>query len=165
MDGCTSHRATSTVRLLIGLLDRILMCVDLHDLFMIVYLILNLPWMILSTMHSTNERSKRWRMVCASGFLATLAPLIYWFYQHSVLRVPGGESLRRKLVLIVKQRTHTTPFLNGPLSSGTSPLTLPPSSNLAVCRFASLTHRAPRTARRGGCHSTVDGWGVISSRH
>lgn len=34
---------------------------DLHDLFMILYLVLNLPWMVLSTMHSTTAEARRWR--------------------------------------------------------------------------------------------------------
>jgi len=58
---------------------------------MIVYLVLNLPWMGLSILHSCNAYAKRWRMITAAGFVGTVAPLIYWFYQHSVLRVPGGE--------------------------------------------------------------------------
>jgi hypothetical protein len=34
---------------------------DLHDLFMIVYLVLNVPWMVLSTLHSTTQKARRWR--------------------------------------------------------------------------------------------------------
>jgi hypothetical protein len=61
---------------------------------MIVYLVLNLPWMVLSIMHSCNERAKTWRKVTMFGFIGTTAPLIYWFYQHSVLRRPGGKCVQ-----------------------------------------------------------------------
>ena len=34
---------------------------DLHDLCMIIYLILNVPWMYFSTYHSTNAKTRRRR--------------------------------------------------------------------------------------------------------
>ncbi|TXT15669.1 hypothetical protein VHUM_00172 [Vanrija humicola] len=63
---------------------------DLHDLFMIIYLVLNLPWMYLSTVHSTNERASKWRKITFGGFLASIPPLVYLFIQHSVKHVPGS---------------------------------------------------------------------------
>lgn len=57
---------------------------------MIVYLVLNLPWMALSTMHSTNARARRWRELTAGGFLAMIPPLIYLFIQHNVKHIPGS---------------------------------------------------------------------------
>ncbi|GMK59272.1 hypothetical protein CspeluHIS016_0702870 [Cutaneotrichosporon spelunceum] len=63
---------------------------DLHDLFMIVYLVLNVPWMVLSTLHSTTQKARRWRTVTAAGFILSIPPLIYLFIKHSVRRVPGA---------------------------------------------------------------------------
>lgn len=57
---------------------------------MIVYLVLNVPWMALSTIHSTNARARRWRQVTVCGFLAMIPPLIYLFIQHNVKRIPGS---------------------------------------------------------------------------
>lgn len=34
---------------------------DLHDLFMILYLILTLPWMLLSTLNATSTKTRRRR--------------------------------------------------------------------------------------------------------
>ncbi|OCF42243.1 calcofluor white hypersensitive protein [Kwoniella heveanensis CBS 569] len=63
---------------------------DVHDLFMILYLLLTLPWMYLSTRHSVNPMTRRKRMIPFVGFLAMVPPLIYLFYRHSVARVPGA---------------------------------------------------------------------------
>lgn len=64
---------------------------DLHDLFMIVYMVLDVPWFYLSWAHSTTPQAKKWRAICASGFLACIPPLIYLFVQHNIKKVPGGE--------------------------------------------------------------------------
>ncbi|BEJ12602.1 hypothetical protein CspHIS471_0210620 [Cutaneotrichosporon sp. HIS471] len=63
---------------------------DLHDLFMIVYLVLNVPWMVLSTLHSTTQQARRWRTITAAGFMLSIPPLIYFFIKHSVRRIPGA---------------------------------------------------------------------------
>ncbi|KAL7421582.1 Protein cwh43 [Cryptotrichosporon argae] len=63
---------------------------DLHDLFMIVYLLLNLPWMLLSTGNATNAKAKRRRLLAAAGFGVSIPPLIWSFYRHSVARIPGA---------------------------------------------------------------------------
>lgn len=64
---------------------------DLHDLAMIVYLVLDAPWMYLSWAHSTDPRAKKWRAMCAAAFFGCLPPLIYLFVQHNIKKVPGGE--------------------------------------------------------------------------
>ncbi|WVR00084.1 hypothetical protein IAU59_007226 [Kwoniella sp. CBS 9459] len=63
---------------------------DLHDFFMIFYLLLTVPWMYLSTRHSVNAMTKRKRMIPFVGFLAMIPPLIWLFYRHSVARIPGA---------------------------------------------------------------------------
>ncbi|ORX35356.1 Frag1/DRAM/Sfk1 family-domain-containing protein [Kockovaella imperatae] len=63
---------------------------DLHDFFMIIYLILNLPWMFLAMQHSTDRACRRRRQMAFAGFLLTIPPLVWMFYRHSVLRIPGA---------------------------------------------------------------------------
>ncbi|KAK8853309.1 hypothetical protein IAR55_004013 [Kwoniella newhampshirensis] len=63
---------------------------DIHDLFMILYLLLTLPWMTLSTRHCTHTKSKRKRRIPFYGFLATILPLVWLYYRHSVMRIPGA---------------------------------------------------------------------------
>ncbi|WVF72912.1 hypothetical protein IAT40_007730 [Kwoniella sp. CBS 6097] len=63
---------------------------DLHDLFMILYLLLTLPWMYLSTRHSVNATTRQKRMIPFIGFLSMVPPLIWLFYRHSVARTPGA---------------------------------------------------------------------------
>ncbi|ORY35803.1 Frag1/DRAM/Sfk1 family-domain-containing protein [Naematelia encephala] len=63
---------------------------DLHDLFMIVYLVLTLPWMLLSTQNSTTPQARSRRQIVFAGFLLTIPPLIWLYYRHSVLRIPGA---------------------------------------------------------------------------
>ncbi|KIJ52651.1 hypothetical protein M422DRAFT_74128 [Sphaerobolus stellatus SS14] len=65
---------------------------DTHDILMIAYICLNLPWMIGSIMctpfDGTLSRSRR--KLVASLFFTTLIPLIYFFVQHKVHRIPGA---------------------------------------------------------------------------
>lgn len=66
--------------------------IDLHDFFMIVYLVLTLPWMLLSTSASIKAKTRWRRQWMMIGFIATLPPLVWQYYRHSVLHIPGGES-------------------------------------------------------------------------
>ncbi|WRT70118.1 uncharacterized protein IL334_007112 [Kwoniella shivajii] len=63
---------------------------DLHDLFMILYLILTLPWMYLSTQNSLNATIKRKRRIPFFGFMSMIPPLIWLYYRHSVMHIPGA---------------------------------------------------------------------------
>lgn len=63
---------------------------DIHDIMMIIYMVCNIPWMvggILSTPTSTVRRKRIW---IAMTFFATLIPLVYFFIQHKVHRIPGA---------------------------------------------------------------------------
>ena len=64
---------------------------DAHDVFMIAYLVLTLPWTLgcLAT-SPMNETAIKYRKIFAGLFFGTLVPLIYFFIQHKVHRVPGG---------------------------------------------------------------------------
>ncbi|KIK10301.1 hypothetical protein K443DRAFT_127052 [Laccaria amethystina LaAM-08-1] len=58
---------------------------DIHDIMMITYMVCNIPWMvggILSTPTSTVRRKR---------FFASLIPLVYFFIQHKVHRIPGAR--------------------------------------------------------------------------
>lgn len=64
---------------------------DTHDIFMIVYIILTLPWDIMITRLSVNSR--RTKGSVAITFFFTLVPMIYWYIQHQVEKVPGAYSI------------------------------------------------------------------------
>lgn len=66
---------------------------SLHDFFMIIYLVLTLPWMILSTLSSRTPRTRRYRQYVTLGFLATIPPLVWQYYRHSVLRIAGAYTV------------------------------------------------------------------------
>ncbi|KAJ7104300.1 Frag1/DRAM/Sfk1 family-domain-containing protein [Mycena belliarum] len=56
---------------------------DIHDFFMISYLVLNLPWM-LGCVVCAPEQTRRKR------FFVALIPLAYFYVQHQVYRIPGA---------------------------------------------------------------------------
>ncbi|KAG7089727.1 hypothetical protein E1B28_011382 [Marasmius oreades] len=65
---------------------------DIHDVFMIGYIVLNIPWMVGGIMSTPLEYAsiRRKRVVLASAFFFTIIPLIYFFIQHRVHRIPGA---------------------------------------------------------------------------
>jgi hypothetical protein len=65
---------------------------DWHDIFMISYLVATLPWTLgCLALSPKNPTALQYRKVLAGSFFATLVPLIYFFIQHKVHRVAGGE--------------------------------------------------------------------------
>ncbi|KAK5172920.1 Protein cwh43 [Saxophila tyrrhenica] len=67
---------------------------DWHDIFMISYLVATLPWTIGCTMLSPpNPEAIKYRKYLASAFFGTLVPLVYFFIQHKVHRVPGAYTI------------------------------------------------------------------------
>lgn len=66
---------------------------DWHDIFMISYLVATLPWTVGCLMLSPpNPTAIKYRKYIAGAFFGTLVPLIYFFIQHKVHRIAGGES-------------------------------------------------------------------------
>ncbi|KAH0609548.1 uncharacterized protein H6S33_013034 [Morchella sextelata] len=64
---------------------------DWHDIFMISYLVLTLPWTIGCLMLSPmNQQAIKYRKMLAGLFFGTLVPLIYFFIQHKVHKVAGA---------------------------------------------------------------------------
>lgn len=63
-----------------------------HDIFMISYLVATLPWTLgCLSLSPHNGKAVRYRKILAGSFFGTLVPLIYFFIQHKVHKVPGGE--------------------------------------------------------------------------
>ncbi|KAL4958190.1 Frag1/DRAM/Sfk1 family-domain-containing protein [Aspergillus filifer] len=64
---------------------------DWHDIFMISYLVATLPWTLgCLALSPNNRRAVKYRKILASCFFGTLVPLIYYFIQHKVHKVPGA---------------------------------------------------------------------------
>jgi hypothetical protein len=64
---------------------------DWHDIFMISYLVATVPWTLgCLALSPNNRRSVKYRKILASLFFGTLVPLIYYFIQHKVHKVPGA---------------------------------------------------------------------------
>lgn len=67
---------------------------DFHDIFMISYILLTIPWTLITTLLSPKGSVvKRGRALTAVAFFGTLVPLVYWFIQHKVHVRPGAYSI------------------------------------------------------------------------
>ncbi|KAI3404032.2 CWH43 [Candida oxycetoniae] len=67
---------------------------DAHDVFMIGYIVLTIPWTVCITLLSPKGSFQRKaRFYSAVTFFGTIAPLIYWFIQHKVHVRPGAYSV------------------------------------------------------------------------
>lgn len=66
---------------------------DWHDIFMISYLIATVPWTLgcLTLSPNNHPRALKYRKTLATLFFGTLVPLVYYFIQHKVHKVPGGR--------------------------------------------------------------------------
>jgi hypothetical protein len=69
---------------------------DWHDIFMISYLVATLPWTLgCLALSPPNPQAIKYRKYLAGAFFGTLVPLVYFFIQHKVHRVPGGAYIRQ----------------------------------------------------------------------
>lgn len=68
---------------------------DWHDVFMISYIVLTLPWTVLRTISTprSNRKAKNYRIIVASTFFGLIVPLIYFFIQHKVHKIPGAYTI------------------------------------------------------------------------
>ncbi|KAF8475983.1 calcofluor white hypersensitive protein [Kalaharituber pfeilii] len=65
-----------------------------HDIFMISYLVFTLPWTLgCLALSPMNAQAIKYRKILASAFFGTLVPLIYFFIQHKVHKVPGAYTI------------------------------------------------------------------------
>jgi hypothetical protein len=64
---------------------------DWHDILMISYLVATLPWTLgCLALSPKNEKTIKYRKYLAGSFFGTLVPLVYFFIQHKVNKIPGG---------------------------------------------------------------------------
>ncbi|KAI0073679.1 hypothetical protein K474DRAFT_1666315 [Panus rudis PR-1116 ss-1] len=65
---------------------------DWHDVLMITYIVCNVPWMFcgISASPPQNPKGRRNRRRIAAAFFLALVPMIYFFIQHKVHRIPGA---------------------------------------------------------------------------
>lgn len=67
---------------------------DWHDIFMISYIILTIPWTAGTSYKSPkNTMLRKGRSLTAISFFLMLIPLVYWFIQHKVHVRPGAYSI------------------------------------------------------------------------
>ncbi|KAL8785918.1 MAG: hypothetical protein Q9213_003067 [Squamulea squamosa] len=65
-----------------------------HDIFMISYLVATLPWTLgCLALSPNNPKAVKYRKMLAGSFFGTLVPLIYYFIQHKVHKVPGAYTV------------------------------------------------------------------------
>ncbi|KAI9247539.1 Frag1/DRAM/Sfk1 [Sporodiniella umbellata] len=64
-----------------------------HDIAMIVYLLCTLPWMLCILAQAQEAKALQWRRYITLLFFGTLLPMVYFFIQHKVHRVPGAYSI------------------------------------------------------------------------
>lgn len=68
---------------------------DWHDIFMISYLLATIPWTFgCLALSPPNPTAIKYRKYVSGAFYGSILPLIYFFIQHKVHRVPGGKSAR-----------------------------------------------------------------------
>lgn len=68
---------------------------DWHDFFMISYMVATLPWTWgCIALSPSNPRALRYRKYLAASFFGAIFPMIYFYIQHKVHRVAGGQSVR-----------------------------------------------------------------------
>ncbi|CUM64101.1 uncharacterized protein PRCAT00001692001 [Priceomyces carsonii] len=67
---------------------------DWHDIFMISYIVLTIPWTICITLLSDkNSIQRKGRKYTSLAFFGMLFPLVYWFIQHKVHVRAGAYSV------------------------------------------------------------------------
>lgn len=63
-----------------------------HDIFMVSYLVASIPWTLgCLAISPNNPRAVRYRKIFAGCWFGTLVPLTYFFIQHKVHKVAGGN--------------------------------------------------------------------------
>ena len=89
-----------------------------HDIFMISYLVATLPWTVgCVALSAPKSRAIMYRKRLAYCFFGTLVPLIYFFIQHKVHKVPGGQYFAPTYHLLLN---HNKPIQSTLSSNGRS---------------------------------------------
>ncbi|KAI1271886.1 Frag1/DRAM/Sfk1 family protein [Xylaria sp. FL0933] len=64
---------------------------DWHDIFMISYLVATIPWTAgCLALSPPNPKAIKYRKYIATAFFSTIIPMVYFFIQHKIHRVPGA---------------------------------------------------------------------------
>ncbi|KIP11062.1 hypothetical protein PHLGIDRAFT_21941 [Phlebiopsis gigantea 11061_1 CR5-6] len=63
---------------------------DWHDILMITYIVCNLPWMYGSISATKDATIRERRKLVANMFFFAIVPMVYFFIQHKVYRIPGA---------------------------------------------------------------------------
>ncbi|KAI1349775.1 Frag1/DRAM/Sfk1 family protein [Xylaria sp. FL0043] len=64
---------------------------DWHDIFMISYLVATIPWTAgCLALSPPNPKAIKYRKYIATAFFSTIIPIVYFFIQHKIHRVPGA---------------------------------------------------------------------------
>ncbi|KAL2016410.1 hypothetical protein VTK56DRAFT_3795 [Thermocarpiscus australiensis] len=67
---------------------------DWHDILMISYIVFTIPWTTgCIALSPPNAKAIKYRKYLAGAFFGTLVPLVYFFIQHKVHRVPGAYTI------------------------------------------------------------------------
>lgn len=67
---------------------------DWHDIFMILYILLTIPWNVgITTLSPKHSAERKGRFYTSISFFGTMVPLVYWFIQHKVHIRPGAYSI------------------------------------------------------------------------
>ncbi|CAG8562983.1 841_t:CDS:10 [Ambispora gerdemannii] len=68
---------------------------DIHDVSMITYVVLTLPWMLgcLAIAPPNNKQAQSYRRRLVLLFFGTLVPMTYFFVRHKVYAVPGAYTI------------------------------------------------------------------------
>ncbi|KAJ2977420.1 hypothetical protein NUW58_g7817 [Xylaria curta] len=62
-----------------------------HDIFMISYLVATIPWTAgCLALSPSNAKAIKYRKYIATAFFTTIIPMVYFFIQHKIHRVPGA---------------------------------------------------------------------------
>ena len=70
---------------------------DIHDIAMAVYLICTIPHVVMTiTSAPQNPKAQQYRKLFAYTFFGALVPMIYFFIQHNVHRIPGGKKREQR---------------------------------------------------------------------
>ncbi|KIK80643.1 hypothetical protein PAXRUDRAFT_36135 [Paxillus rubicundulus Ve08.2h10] len=65
---------------------------DVHDVLMVLYIVCSVPWMLGGIMCTpvAHVQARMRRQIVAIAFFGTVFPMIYFFLQHKVQRIPGA---------------------------------------------------------------------------
>lgn len=71
---------------------------------MVIYLLCTLPWQlgVLYSSASENKTAIKWRKSLTAAFFTTLPPMIYFFIQHKVQKIPGGTTVYTNFLVDVE---------------------------------------------------------------